>query len=127
MLRILPPTGTGTNASYTPPTGTGTNAYTPPTGTGTNASYTPPYGYRHKCFVYSSNLLRYPFFHIASTLYMNQSMMTSPCEIILKNIFYVHVYKRNRNAIIYIYIIYRNMKTISKILNIRKKFLTEHY
>lgn len=31
-----------------------------------------------------SNLQRYPFSHTASTLYMNQSMMASPCEIILK-------------------------------------------
>lgn len=74
----------------------------------------------HKC-VSSSNLQRYPF---ASTVYLNQSMMASPCKL-NKNIFYVHVYKRNRNAIIYIYIIYVNMKTIiSKIINIRKKFLT---
>lgn len=80
--------------------------------------------------VSSSNLQRYPFSHIASTLYMNQSMMASPCKL-NKNNFYVHVYKRNKNAIIYIYIIYRNMKVIiSKFLNInfkRKKFLTEHY
>ena len=82
-----------------------------------------PYGYRHKS-VSSSNLQRYPFSHTASTLYMNQSMMASPCKL-NKNNFYVHVYKRNRNAIIYIYIIYVNMKTIiSKIINIRKKFLT---
>lgn len=89
-----------------------------------------PYGYRHKS-VSSSNLQRYPFSNIASTVYLNQSMMASPCKAILKNIFYVHVYKRNKNAIIYIYIIYRNMKTIiSKFLNINfkiKKFLTEHY
>lgn len=65
-----------------------------------------------------SNLQRYPFSHTASTLYMNQSMMASPCKL-NKNNFYVHVYKRNKNAIIYIYIIYRNMKTIiSKIINI---------
>ena len=84
-----------------------------------------PYGYRHKC-VSSSNLQRYPFSHTASTLYMNQSMMASPCKL-NKNNFYVHVYKRTYyvNNILYIYIIYRNMKTIiSKILNIRKKFLT---
>lgn len=74
-----------------------------------------------------SNLQRYPFSHTASTLYMNQSMMASPCKL-NKNNFYVHVYKRNKNAIIYIYIIYVNMKTIiSKIINIRKKFLTERY
>lgn len=79
-----------------------------------------PYGQRHKS-VSSSNLQRYPFSHIASTLYMNQSMMASPCKAILKNIFYVHVYKKNKNAIIYIYIIYVNMKTIiSKIINILK-------
>lgn len=92
----------------------------------------------YQCFVYSplrvlhksvssSNLQRYPFSHTASTLYMNQSMMASPCKL-NKNNFYVHVYKRNKNAIIYIYIIYRNMKVIiSKFLNInfkRKKFLT---
>lgn len=57
-------------------------------------------------------------------------MMASPCKL-NKNNFYVHVYKRNKNAIIYIYIIYRNMKVIiSKTLNIkfrRKKFLTERY
>lgn len=57
--------------------------------------------------------------------------MASPCKAILKKNFYVHVYKKNKNAIIYIYIIYRNMKTIiSKTLNIkfrRKKFLTEPY
>ena len=71
--------------------------------------------------VSSSNLQRYPFSHTASTLYMNQSMMASPCKAILKNIFYVHVYKKNKNAIIYIYIIYVNMKTIiSKIINILK-------
>lgn len=45
--------------------------------------------------VSSSNLQRYPFFHTASTLYMNQSMMASPCKAILKNIFYVYVYKKN--------------------------------
>ena len=61
-----------------------------------------PYGYRHKS-VSSSNLQRYPFSHTASTLYMNQSMMASPCKL-NKNNFYVHVYKRNKNAIIYIYI-----------------------
>lgn len=60
-------------------------------------------------------------------IYPIKSIMASPCKL-NKNIFYVHVYKKNRNAIIYIYIIYRNMKTIiSKIINIRKKFLTEHY
>lgn len=68
--------------------------------------------------VSSSHCLRYLFLHRVSTLYMNQSMMASPCKL-NKNNFYVHVYKRNRNAIIYIYIIYRNMKTIiSKIINI---------
>lgn len=80
--------------------------------------------------VSSSNLQRYPFFHTASTFYSSQSMMASPCKL-NKNNFYVHVYKRNKNAIIYIYIIYRNMKVIiSKFLNIkfkRKKFLTEPY
>lgn len=85
-----------------------------------------PYGYRHKS-VSSSNLQRYPFSHTVFTLYMNQSMMASPCKL-NKNIFYVHVYKRNKNAIIYIYIIYRNMKRIiSKFLNIRKKFLTSPF
>ena len=88
-----------------------------------------PYGYRHKC-VSSSNLQRYPFSHTVSTVYLNQNMMASPCKL-NKNNFYVHVYKKYKNAIIYIYIIYRNMKTIiSKTLNIkfrRKKFLTEHY
>ena len=77
-----------------------------------------------------SNLQRYPFSHTASTLYLNQNMMASPCKL-NKNIFYVHVYKKNKNAIIYIYIIYRNMKVIiSNFLNIkikRKKFLTERY
>ena len=82
-----------------------------------NASYTPPTG-KDIQSVSSSNLQRYPFSHIASILYMNQSMMASPCKL-NKNIFYVHVYKRNKNAIIYIYIIYRNMKRIiSKFLNI---------
>ena len=85
-----------------------------------NTSASVPYGHRHSSVSFS-NLQRYPFSHTASTLYMNQSMMALPCKL-NKNNFYVHVYKRNRNAIIYIYIyiIYRNMKTISKILNIKK-------
>ena len=59
-----------------------------------------------------SNLQRYPFSHIASTLYLNQSMMASLCKL-NKNNFYVHVYKKNQYAIIYIYIyiIYRNIET----------------
>lgn len=79
----------------------------------------------HKC-VSSSNLQRYTFFHTASTPYSSQNMMASPCKL-NKNNFYVHVYKRTYyvNNILYIYIIYVNMKTIiSKIINIRKKFLT---
>lgn len=84
-----------------------------------------PYGQRHLSVSFS-NLQRYPFSHTASTVYLNQSMMASPCKL-NKNIFYVHVYKRTYyvNNILYIYIIYVNMKTIiSKIINIRKKFLT---
>ena len=76
--------------------------------------------------IISIQMLRYLFSHIASTLYMNQSMMASPCKL-NKNIFYVHVNKRTHyvNNILYIYIIYVNMKRItSKFLNIRKKFLT---
>jgi len=34
--------------------------------------------------VSSSNLQRYPFSHTASTVYLNQSMMASPCKTILK-------------------------------------------
>lgn len=47
--------------------------------------------------------------------------MASPCKL-NKNNFYVHVNKRTYyvNNILYIYIIYRNMKIISKILNIKK-------
>ena len=64
-------------------------------------------------------------------IYPIQSIMASPCKL-NKNIFSIffkmRVYKKNKNAIIYIYIIYRNMKTIiSKILNIRKKFLTSSF